>query len=450
VHLLKIFSILILLPLIFSNAKIASAKQRHIITDAEIQSYLEDLTKPLLKAAGISTSDVKLHILADASLNAFVSSGRKIFLNTGLLMNTVTPGQLRGVLAHEIGHIAGGHLIRTAEVARKASNVAMVSSILSATAIVLTGKGEAATALLGNGQNIARQVFLRHSRAQESAADNAAARYLRLTKQNPKGLLDFLKILKKNEAMSTVVQSPYFRTHPLTKDRIAFFENQIATRPNNASEYSSIMADRHKRMIAKLFGFLEPPSKTFKRYQKNMDSIVSKYAYAIAFHKNANTAEALSLLDELLSIGSKDPYFWELKGQVLFESAEPYEARVAYQKALNLGKHIPLIREQLARVELAIGTPNMNLSALKHSQISIQAMPTSTLSWHNLAIAQGRTGDVAMANLSLAEEALLQNRIKMVILYANRAQKLLQSNTPSYQRSKDIIELAQRISKRKK
>ena len=449
-HLLKIFSILILLPLIFSNVKIASAKQRHIITDAEIQSYLEDLTKPLLKAAGISTSDVKLYILADASLNAFVSGGRKIFLHTGLLMNTVTPGQLRGVLAHEIGHIAGGHLIRTSEVARKASNVAMVSSILSATAIVLTGKGEAATALLGNGQNIARQVFLRHSRAQESAADNAAARYLRLTKQNPKGLLDFLKILKKNEAMSTVVQSPYFRTHPLTKDRIAFFENQIAIHPNNASEYSSIMANRHKRMIAKLFGFLEPPSKTFKRYQKNMDSIVSKYAYAIAFHKNANTAEALSLLDELLSIGSKDPYFWELKGQVLFESAEPNEARVAYQKALNLGKHIPLIREQLARVELAIGTPNMNLSALKHSQISVQAMPTSTLSWHNLAIAQGRTGDVAMANLSLAEEALLQNRIKMVILYANRAQKLLQSNTPSYQRSKDIIELAQRISKRKK
>ena len=449
-HLLKIFSILILLLLIFSNAKLVSAKQRHIITDAEIQSYLEDLTKPLLKAAGLSTGDVKLHIVVDASLNAFVSNGKNIFLHTGLLMNTVTPGQLSGVLAHEIGHIAGGHLTRTSEVVRKASKVAMISSILSATAIVLTGKGEAATALLGNGQNIARQVFLGHSRAQESAADNAAVRYLRLTQQNPKGLLDFLKILKQNETMSTVVQSPYFRTHPLTQDRIAFFENQIAIHPSNANEYSLIMNNRHQRMIAKLFGFLKPPSETFKRYQKNIDNVVSKYAYAIAFHKNANTSEALSILDELLNIRSKDPYFWELKGQILFESAEPNKARLAYQKALNLGEHIPLIREQLARVELAIGTPNMNLSALKHSQISVKTLPMSALSWHNLAIAQGRTGDVAMANLSLAEEALLQNQIKLVILYTNRAQKLLNSNTPSYQRSKDIFELAKRISKHTK
>jgi predicted Zn-dependent protease len=294
---------------------------------------------------------------------------------------------------------------------------------------------------------MANNAFLTHSRSQESAADHAALRYLKITEQTAKGLLEFLMTLKKKETLSTTKRTPYFQTHPLTDDRIEFVHEHIKRSIDISHKESSINIARHDRMVGKLIGFLYHPSKTFAHYPNPDASIAAKYARIIGLHQNAETKKALILLNELIENSPQDPYFWELKGQLLFEAGQPTKARVAYEKALFIEKYSPLIRHQLAKVELAIGTTAANLSALKHLKKTIRSLPNSQLTWHNLAIAQGRTGNRAMANLSLAEAALLRHIPKLAITHAVRAKRKLKQGSPSYQRAIDIIELSDRLYK---
>ena len=209
-------------------SKSVSAKIKRIIIDAEIHQYLEKLANPILKAAKINSDSVKLHIVHDETLNAFVTGGRNIFLHTGLLISTKNHQQLRGVLAHEIGHIAGGHLTRMSQAYRDASNVASFGSILGLAAAIAAGQPQAAATLVHGAGNIAQKAFLGHTRGQEAAADHAAAKYLKTIEEGPSGLLEFLRVLKTKEAVSSPNIPIYLRTHPLTEDRIAFFENQIS------------------------------------------------------------------------------------------------------------------------------------------------------------------------------------------------------------------------------
>ena len=229
-RLFPIFIIVIVVLLTSSPliSKSVSAKKQHIIIDAETHQYLEKLANPILKAAKIRSDSVKLHIVHDETLNAFVTGGRNIFLNTGLLISTKNPQQLRGVLAHEIGHIAGGHLARMSKAYRDASSFASFGSILGLAAAIAAGQPQAAATLVHGAGNIAQKAFLGHTRGQEAAADHAAVKYLKAIEEGPSGLLDFLRVLKEREAVSSHNMPIYLRTHPLTEDRIAFFENQIS------------------------------------------------------------------------------------------------------------------------------------------------------------------------------------------------------------------------------
>ena len=450
-RLFQIFTIVIVVLLTSSLliSKSVSAKIKRIIIDAEIHQYLEKLANPILKAAKINADSVKLHIVHDETLNAFVTGGRNIFLHTGLLISTKNPKQLRGVLAHEIGHIAGGHLTRMSQAYRDASNVASFGSILGLAAAIAAGQPQAAATLVHGAGNIAQRAFLGHTRGQEAAADHAAAKYLKTIEEGPSGLLDFLRVLKKKEAVSSPNIPIYLRTHPLTEDRIEFFENQVSIAGDIKKKSDPRIAQQHEKIIAKLVGFLRPPSETFLKYKKWENSSLSKYAFAIAHHKNAESQKARKLLNELIVNTPMDPYLWELKGQVLFESAKPRKARSAYQKALSINADMPLVRQQLTRVELAINSPKTINSALKNAKITVRALPKSPLSWHNLAIAQGRNGEIAMANLSLAELALLQNKMQKAVLHANRAKKVLKENTAAYQRSLDIIKICKKTGKKR-
>ena len=197
-RLFQIFTIVLVVLLTSSllMSKSVSAKIKRIIIDAEIHQYLEKLANPILKAAKINSDSVKLHIVHDETLNAFVSGGRNIFLHTGLLISTQNPKQLRGVLAHEIGHIAGGHLTRMSQAYRDASNVASFGSILGLAAAIAAGQPQAAATLVHGAGNIAQKAFLGHTRGQEAAADHAAAKYLKTIEDGPSGLLNFLRVLK--------------------------------------------------------------------------------------------------------------------------------------------------------------------------------------------------------------------------------------------------------------
>ena len=278
-------------------SKSVSAKTKRIIIDAEIHQYLAKLANPILKAAKINSDSVRLHIVHNETLNAFVTGGRNIFLHTGLLISTKNPQQLRGVLAHEIGHIAGGHLARMSQAYRDASSFASFGSILGLAAAIAVGQPQAGATLVHGAGNIAQKAFLGHTRGQEAAADHAAAKYLKTIEEGPSGLLNFLRVLKEKEAVSSHNIPIYLRTHPLTEDRIEFFENQISFADDIKKKPNQRITQQHERMIAKLFGFLRPPSETFSKYKKWENSSLSKYAFAIAHHKNAESQEARKLLN---------------------------------------------------------------------------------------------------------------------------------------------------------
>ena len=248
-RLLTVFHLitLVFLPFSFLISEPAFAKNKRIIIDAEIHQYLTELANPILNVAKINLEDVKLHILQDDALNAFVAGGKNIFLHTGLLMSTKNPQQLRGVLAHEIGHIAGGHLTRMSQAYRNASNVASLGSILGLAAAIASGQPQAVPTLVHGAGSIAQKTFLRHTRGQEAAADQAAARYLIAIREGPGGLLDFLRILKEKEEVSSDTTPAYLRTHPLTKDRIKFFENRTSIANDIKKRTTHGLIERHKK-----------------------------------------------------------------------------------------------------------------------------------------------------------------------------------------------------------
>ena len=323
----------ILLTLMFLNTGFALGEGRRLIVDAEIESYIKSLIKPLTTVAKLDNNSLTIHLVEDESLNAFVTRGQKLFLHTGLLINTKNPAQLRGILAHEIGHIAEGHLARTSKVLRTSSNITLLGVILGTATAAVTGRSEAAAAIFHGTKNMANKAFLKHSRTQESAADHAALRYLKKNQQTAQGLLEFLMTLKKKELLSTTNRSSYLDTHPLTDDRIEFVREHIKKSVHISQEEPSINIARHSRMVGKLIGFLHPPSKTFTQYPNPTTNIAAKYARVIGLHRNLETKKALIFLNELIENSPSDAYFWELKGQLLFETSQPMKAQNAYQKA---------------------------------------------------------------------------------------------------------------------
>lgn len=422
----------------------AVSQGRRLIHDTEIETTIRTFATPLFTAAGISPDAVRIHIIEDDTLNAFVAGGQNLFLHTGFLMRTENPLQMIGVIAHETGHIAGGHLARTSDAIRNASNTALLGLVLGAVTAVATGRGDAAIAVYQGTASVNQLSLLEYSRSQESAADHAGLRYLDATGQSASGLVEFLDVLSGEELLVAERRSPYVNTHPLTQDRIAFVKNHLANSKFADIEPPPDYVERHARMVAKLHGFIRAPARTFRRYPETDTSVAARYARVIATFKEPAPDRALELLDGLLREFPEDGYFWELKGQILFESARPEASRVAYQKALSLLTDAPLIDGNLARVELAINTPKSNASALKLLGRTVRAMPNSAFAWHQLAIAQGRTGALDMAALSLAEEALLRNRAKDAALQAKRAQHKLKRGSPGWQRAVDIEQLAKR------
>ncbi len=424
----------------------ADCKNKRFIIDSEIKSYIRDLTKPILAAAGLHEDAIKTYIIHDDSISAFVTKGGKLFLHTGLLRRTNSPSQLLGVLAHEIGHIAAGHLIHRSRTVQNTSNVAILGMVLGTITAATTGRGDAGNAIIHGTQKAGLASLYRHSRSQEAAADQAALRYLASANISPKGLLEFLQTLEVQELLSLERRSPYVRTHPHTIDRIELVKNQLALSTNVRDTLPRKQRIKHSRMIAKLRGFILAPKETFRLYPTSNKSIAARYARAIGLYKEANIAKSLAVLENLIDEQPRDAYFWELKGQLLLETNQKQKAREAYQAALVFSENDSLIRMQLARTELAINTPEANYSAHQHLKLTVRSMPNSAFSWHQLAIAQGRLGHKALAKLSLAEEALLKNNANLARKNATMAKNNMKKGSSAYQRALDIIHFSKRLS----
>ena len=420
-----------------------------LIRDAEIEDTIRAYAVPLLEAAGLGADAVRLYIVNDRSINAFVAGGPNLFLSSGMLSVAEDPGEIIGVIAHEIGHIAGGHLVRTRDAMENASAEMILATVLAAGAIV-AGEGEVGTAIMAGGQSLAQQSFLRYSRAQEQSADQAALRLLERTGQSAAGLLRMFQRLQERERLAVGDAHGYARTHPLTRERVRFIRDQMERESEAVGATPDALRVAHARMVAKLKGFLDPPEETLRAYPAENESVEARYARAIAYYRIPDLDRALEALDALIADDPNDPWFHELKGQVLFENGRVGEAIAPYERAVALKGDAALLRLGLARAQIEIGDAASLASAVANLEAATRLEKNEPQHWYQLGIARGRGGKRAASSLAFAEAAYLRGNLERALHHAGVAAEGLAHGSAAWLRAEDIRNAAELAGKRRR
>ncbi len=426
----------------------AHAKKLGFIRDAEIETTIRIYATPLLRTAGLEPSAVHIHLIQDNSLNAFVAGGQRLFFHTGLLMKSAHPGQLIGVIAHEIGHISGGHLSRTNRAMKDASAANIVAMVLGGLVAAGSGRGDVGMAIMLGGPQAGLRNFLRYSQTQEASADHAGLKFLDQVGWSSEGSLEFLRMLGKQDLLSPDRQDPYMRTHPVTRDRIHTIEEHVRTSPYAGAAFPPEFTEMHRRMRAKLFAFIQPPEVTLRRYTEASKDIEARYARAIAFYRRLDLEKALPLIDVLIAERPGDAFFHELKGQVLFEKGFLAQSLPSYQTAVDLMPTSALLRADLAKVQIETNDPALLDAAIENLKASLTSDSKVPINWRQIAIAYGRKGDAAMSALALAEEALLQGKSDIARYQAGKAETLLPRGSRGWLQAQDILAAARKSDKK--
>ena len=419
------------------------------IRDAEIEAIIAEYTAPLFIAAGLDPSAVRVYIVKDDTINAFVAGGMNIFVFSGLLLRAERPAQLIGVIAHETGHIRGGHLARREDALRRATIEAIVACILGVGAAAGSGQAGAAGACQ-LGSHIGQMSLLSFSRTQESSADQAGLSFLDSTHQSARGMLEFFRIIGKQEALLSGQQDPYLRTHPLTQERIDAVTNHIEHSPYSDVPDRPEFVDGFKRVQAKLRGYTEPLAQVLRRYPDSDDSLESRYARSIAYAQpgQLNLKKAIALADSLIAEFPRDPYFQENKAEILLKSANQAQAALPYyQAAATAHPESPMLLLELAMAQLAIEDPVLVKKAITELEKVVRIEPRNGSAWHQLSIAYGKDGQLAMAALALAEEAAggsSRRARKQAKDQAERAMHGLPEGSPAWLRAQDVYNEADR------
>ncbi len=410
-----------------------------LIRDTEIENTIRAYAAPLLSAANLDDEAFHVHIVKSPELNAFVARGQRIFITTGLLRRAANPDQVIAVMAHEIGHIAGGHLARLQDALDDASNIALITQALGLVIGVLARGGAGAAAVGSGGQQVAQRSLLSFSRSQEQAADQAAAIFLDRAGLSSRGMAQFLNILASQEYLHASRQDAYVRTHPLTRERVRFAEEHVRTSPHAQAATPDRFVEMHRRMVAKLDGFLGSSPRVLAEYQDRESSISVRYARAIAEYQNANLEVAVPMIDALIADEPDNAYFHELKGQMLFENGRVDEALVAYRQAVRLMPEAPLLRTSLAHAMIESNRPELFDEALTHANEALRVDRFVPMAWRLAGTVYGRRGEMGRSSWALAEYNLLIGRSKLARAQANRALKLLKTGSPAWLRSQDIL-----------
>lgn len=422
---------------LFAFPLTVEAQRISLIRDAETENTIREYATPIFQAAGLATDDIHIYIVRDSQINAFVAGGQNVFMHTGLILRSESASQVIGVIAHETGHITGGHLSRMQDELKGASAIQMLSMLAGAAAVV-AGRGDAGMAIMGSGATVAQANVLSFSRAQESAADQAGLTFLDRAGFSAKGLLEFFEILSGQELLSEARQSPYVRTHPLTRERVDTVRASIQRARFASAEVPAEFNRMHKRIKAKLFAFIEQPARTFQTYKESDTSEAARYARAVAYYRIPDMAHALPLIDGLIASFPQDAYYREMKGQMLFENGRVQDASVSYGDAVRLMPGSSLLRVGLAQTQIELDRPEETRSALANLKMATQTDRDNPLAWRLLAVAHGREGRVGEAALALAEQAIAEGRKPDAIQQATRAQRQLPEGSPGWLRAQDI------------
>jgi len=423
-----------------------------IIRDAEIEQLLRDYTAPIFRAAGIHSSAARIILVGDKSFNAFVADGQKIFVNTGALMDAKTPNEIIGVLAHESGHIAGGHLARGRQELAKAAILSVAGMLASAGALYAAhgsfGKqngnlgvdGAGISGILMGPQEAVARSLLSYQRGEEQAADRAAVRFLTSTRQSAKGMLTVFERFADDALFKSVSADPYLLSHPLPTERISNLQQAAKDSPFFEARDPDTLQARHDLMRAKLVGFMGDPGEAARRYPISDNSLPAVYARAIAENKFGHLDEALRLSDVLLARQPKSPWFWELKGQFLLEAGRAAEAIAPLRKAVALAPPpaAPL-RVLLGHALVAADKPSYADEAIRILHNAAERDPDSGDAYEFLSMAYFRKGDEAKAQLAAAEGLFAAGKYVEARTQASRAKEKFKEGSAGWLKADDIL-----------
>ena len=416
------------------------AAAQSILRDAETEALLQDMVDPLAEAAGLRKGAVEVVLVNDSSLNAFVAGGQRIYIHSGLINAADDANQVQGVLAHELGHITGGHIIRFDEGVGKATKITILSMLLGVAA-ALAGAGDAAMGVMAMGQQAALGSFLAFTRAQESSADAAGAAYLSDAGISGRGSLEFFKKIQNQEfryGYSQDDDAAYSRTHPLSGDRIARLREDYMVDAAWDRPTQPEIERRFQRIKGKLYGYLAKPQETLRSYPEHMTDESARYARAYAYHKDARIDLALRETDALIAMDPEDPYFLELKGQVLLESGRPQEALAPLRRATELTGNEPLIASTFGHALVATEDKAHLQEAETVLRAAVARDRENPFAWYQLGMVYAAKGDMPRARLASAEQQIMSGRPAEGLRNAEAAQAELPTGSSDWIRAQDI------------
>lgn len=415
----------------------AQEASQSVIRDTEIESFLKNRTRTIFEAAGLVPENVHFYLIADDTLNAWASLGLRLGLHTGLIEECENPNQLFGVIAHEAGHLAGGHALRTDEIYR-AGRAPMAIALGLGIVAALAGSSEGAAYLFGSSQTFGQMNMLRYLQSQEAAADAAAVKFLEKANMSGKGLVDFFYKFRNYEIFSNAEKYAFFRTHPLSRDRIQLLDKVVKSQPHYTATDPQDVVEEFNIARAKLLGFLGNPITVYKKYPLTDTSYAARYARVIADYKRSDWDKAIADLDGLIQENPNNPYLFELKGQIYFETGRSKLAKPEFLKSVELKPDAPLLRLNLAQALLNTGDKNDLPLAITHLQVA-QSFEQDSFSWSLTAQAYDSMGDQGMARLATAESQFFAGDFMAARESAVWSQKYFDKSSAPYRRARDIV-----------
>jgi predicted Zn-dependent protease len=418
-----------------------------VLRDAESEALLREYTRPILRAAGLEKQNIQMVIINDSAFNAFVADGRRIFVNYGAIMQSETPNQLIGVLAHETGHLAGGHLAKMREQLAQAQTQMIIAMLLGVGAVVAGARGgnsnsglaNAGAAALAGPQEMIRRNLISYVRAQEENADRAGVKFLNATGQSAKGMYETFKRFSNDSLFAARGADPYLQSHPMPVERVAALEELARSSPYWDKKDDPALQLRHDMMRAKISAFMERQDTVYRRYPMSNDSLPARYAHAITTYLHGDLRNALAQIDGLIAVQPANPYFYELRGQALLEGGKPTEAIAPLRRAMQLSNNSPLIEMLLGQALVATDNKAYADEAITILRAAVSRESEAPLGFTQLAMAYGKKGDYAEADLASAQAAFLRGDNKTARDLASRAKTRFAIGTPGWVKADDIV-----------
>ena len=433
----RLLMLALMLTVAAARPALAQEADASVLRDSETELLFKDISRPLIQAADLDPNSVNVVLLNDPEINAFVATGQTVYIHSGLIQAVDNVNQLQGVIAHELGHVAGGHGIRLQQGAREATGITIATMVLGALAIA-AGAGDAGMGIMAAGQQAALGKFLAFTRTQEASADQAAVKYLHTAGISGKGMLQFFAKLQNQEyRLAIYAKDSYDRTHPLDSERIQALGQTFRSDPAWNNPVDPDFEARFERVKAKLNGYLDQRRAVIK-YPESDQSVPAHYARAYAYHLSSYPDKALSEADALLAIDAHDPFFLELKGQILLEGGKTKEAIPPLREATQRSGNIPLIAAMLGHALVATEDPKNFAEAKEVLKVAVNRDNQNPFAWYQLGIIYDREGDEARAALATAERSNLEANPKLAYSSARVAMAGIPAGTPDFLRAQDI------------